>query len=102
MSTKTETIPYETVPLSNKKIRTIFKSSHLSNGTEVHVGLQKDHPHGGIAYLHEFFNTQPDGRRTKLVFTLTPEACRALMELYSAFGICKDRRKRKSKQEAAE
>ena len=59
----------------------------LESGAEVRVGLQADHPYGGIGLVHDIRNTQPTGKRTQLRFALTPEAIIALVAMYNTHGI---------------
>ena len=58
----------------------------LESGSEVYVGLQRDHVLG-VTFYHEFRNAQPDGKRSQLKFALSPEACRALVQLYMSHGL---------------
>jgi hypothetical protein len=81
-------VKYDPTPLPNKPGKTVWLGIELKSGAEVRVGLQTDHPHGGIGLVHDMRNTQPHtGERTRLVFCLTPEAAGALFVLYIAHGI---------------
>ena len=81
-------VEYDPTPLPDKPGKTAWLGVELESGAEVRVGLQTDHPHGGIGLVHDMRNTQPDtGERTRLVFCLTPEAAGALVALYVAHGI---------------
>jgi hypothetical protein len=61
----------------------------LSNGNEVYVGRELNHPHGGVGFKHELYADQPEGHRTRLAFSLTAEACQALLALYAAHDVVK-------------
>ena len=80
-------VPYE--PNLGPLVLTRCKRLTLSTGAEIMVGRQDDHPEGVIMLHHVTSGVQADGQRTKLVFALTPEACRALVTLYAAHGISK-------------
>lgn len=81
------TVDYRPDPLPGGKVPTKWLSVTLVSGAEVRVGVQADHPHGGIGIVHEIQCTQPDGRRTRLRFSLTPEAAVALVLMYATHGI---------------
>ena len=84
-----EFVPYEATPLG-KQVPTKWLSATLKSGAEVRVGLQREHPLGGesgIGLVHVMRNDQPEGYRSQLVFSLTPEACVALVMLYIEHGI---------------
>jgi len=61
--------------------------AHLPNGSDVFVGVTKEHPQSGLAIIHEFHADQPDGPRTRLHFALSPEAVAAVIALYHAHGM---------------
>ena len=81
-------VEYEPTPLPDGPTETYWLRITLESGAEVSVGKQPNHPHGGIGLMHEMRNTQPDtGQRTRLRFSLTPEAALALVALYAAHGL---------------
>lgn len=84
--------PYNPDGISDRMVETEWMKVRLDSGAEVWVGKQHDHPHGGgISLKHEFRNTQPEGYRSQLTFSLSREAASALVALYAAHGIVLDK-----------
>lgn len=80
-------VPYSNNPLGICS-KTMMRGCRLPSGATVRVGYQDEHPEsksGG--YLHILEMPKPDGTVTQLRFSLTPEACYALMILYAAHGV---------------
>lgn len=79
--------PYDPSPLPGKKLPTSFIAATLPSGATIKIGLQRNHPHGGDALVHEFENEQPDGYRSFMRFSLTKEAAKALIYIYLSHGV---------------
>lgn len=81
------TVAYDPSVPADKPYKVGWMRARLTNGNDVFVGIAKEHPQGGPAIVHEFHAQQEDGSRTRLAFSLSPEACSALMALYLAHGL---------------